>query len=221
MGKNFEKAKQDAINSGFLDNTGSSDYVKFKVVGNILGQIGIDLVKEIENNIKKKQVVSSGYLATNIVPEVVEESDGSISLLIKLPDYYDYPNKGVKGKGVNGSPYTKNAPNSPYSFKNYGMSKEGRDNIKRSIQEGKMKVRNVRSDKAAGIGQESKGIKYKPKLSLIDRQTNEAIYMIKRFGIKTTKYFDDAVKVALGTLQDDLREALKRDIIIQIESVKR
>jgi hypothetical protein len=84
-----------------------------------------------------------------------------------------------------------------------------------------MKVRNVRSDKAAGIGQEKKGIKYKPKLSLIDRQTNEAIYMIKRFGIKTTKYFDDAVKVALGTLQDDLREALKRDIIIQIESVKR
>jgi hypothetical protein len=190
--------------------------VEFKVVGNILGQIGVDLVKEIENNIKKKQVVSSGYLATNIIPDIVQESDGSTSLLIKVPDYYDYPNKGVKGVRS-----TKNAPNSPYSFRHYGMSPEGRANIKRSISEGKMKVRNIRDDKAAGVGLESKGIKYSPKLSLIDRQTNQAIYMIKRFGIKTTKYFDDAVKVALGTLQDDLREALKRDIIIQIESVKR
>lgn len=216
MGKNYEKAKQDAINSGFLDNTGSSDYVEFKVVGNILGQIGVDLKNEIEKNIKQRKVTDSGYLADNIKPSIVEESDGSISLIIKVPDYYDYPNKGVKG--VRSS---KNAPSSPYSFKNYGMSKGGRDNIKRSIQEGKMKVRNIRDDKAAGVGLESKGIKYKPKLSLIDRQTNQAIYMIKRFGIKTTKYFDDAVKVALGTLQDDLREALKRDIIIQIESVKR
>ena len=216
MPVNFNKAQQDAISSGFLDKSGQGGYVEFKVVSNILGQYEVEFLKNVENTIKKKQVVSSGYLGSNIKTEIVQESNGSTSLLVKVPDYYDYPNKGVKG--VKSS---KNAPNSPYKYKNYGMSAEGRASIKRSISEGKMKVSNIRSDKAAGIGQEGKSLKYKPKLSLLDRQTNQAIYMIKRFGIKTTNYFDDAVKMTFENLQDDMREAVKRDIIIQIESVKR
>ena len=98
------------------------------------------------------------------------------------------------------------------------MNSEGRAKIKQYIESGRAKVSTVvkTKDKALGIGLEKK------KLSLIDAQTNQLIYMIKRFGIKKTNYFTDAVNATFGKdLELRMTEAFGKDIVFTLEKLNR
>lgn len=155
-----------------------------------------------------KNVVDTGKLLSEATFRIV---DGNKLQLI-MPDYFDYPNEGVKG--VRSS---KNAPASPYQFKTFGMSADGRRNIKEYIQRGHAKIATVRKtkDKALGIGREKKH------LELIDIETNTLIYLIKAYGIKTTNYFNLALAETFKDFQVDMSEALGRDIIFSLEKLNR
>ncbi len=216
---NINKAQADFLREGGLDSFGESKdnfrAIEFGVVANILEQYGGEFAKKIEANITARQVVGSGALQDSIEPQIVREPTKT-KLQLKIAEYFDYPNEGVKG--VKSS---KNAPGSPYQYKNYGMSPEGRKSIMQYISSGKAKVRNVRNDKALGIGLESKGAGFKPKLSLLERQTNTLIYMIKKYGIKRTKYFSDAFNDVFKDFDRTMSEAVGRDIIIQLEKLNR
>jgi len=181
---NLNRAQSEAA----LKGVGSKGEFQLLVAENVLEQYGAEFKKKLEELMKTRQVFASGDLADSIEPIIIEEGP-NMTLQIRLLDYYDYPNQGVKG--VRSS---KNAPRSPYRYKNYGMNEEGRASIKQYILSGKAKVSSVRNDKAAGIGLERKGISQKPKKSLIDSQTDQLIYMIKKYGIKATNYFTDAFK---------------------------
>jgi hypothetical protein len=137
-------------------------------------------------------------------------------LTVKVLDYYDFVNEGVRG--VKSS---RNAPGSPYKYKNYGMSPDGRKSIKQYIQSGKAKVSSTMNDKARGIGLERKGVKFAEKKSLIDRQVDNMIYMIKRFGIKKTNYFTDTVKQVFADFEVQMGEALGYDVKINLESLNK
>jgi hypothetical protein len=130
---------------------------------------------------------------------------------ILFPSYYDFPNQGVKG--VKSS---KNAPLSPYKFKNYGMNEEGRRSIAKYIEDGHAKIATVvkTKDKALGIGREKKH------LSLLDKKVNELIYLIKRFGIKRTGYLDETIGIVFKDFEATMTEAVGRDIILTIEKTK-
>ena len=212
MPTNLRKAQQDAISSGFLDRTGSDKFEIF-VATNLLEQYGVEFAKVLAENIKKKGLVSSGALADNIFPQM--SNDGK-TLTIRMLDYYDFVNEGVRG--VKSS---KNAAGSPYKFKNYGMNAEGRKGIREYIQSGKAKVSSTMNDKARGIGLESKGVKFKEKKSLIDRQVDNLIYMIKRFGIKKTNYFTDTIKSVFADFEQQMGEALGYDVKINLESLNK
>lgn len=212
MPTNLEKAKQDAINSGFLNKVGSNKF-EIYVASNMLEQYGVEFAKVLTDNIKQRGITSSGALADNIFPQV--SADG-MKLTVKVLDYYDFVNEGVKG--VRSS---KNAPGSPYKFKNYGMSPDGRKSIKQYIQSGKAKVSSTMNDKARGIGLERKGVKFAEKKSLIDRQVDNMIYMIKRFGIKKTNYFTDTVKQVFADFEVQMGEALGYDVKINLESLNK
>jgi hypothetical protein len=54
------------------------------------------------------------------------------------------------------------------------------------------------------------------KKSLLDKQTDQLIYNIKRFGIKTTDFFKDGFEQTFKDLQKDLGAALKKDISINL-----
>ena len=205
---NLNKAANEAATSGFLDKIGTTGKFETFIAQNILEQYGAEFKSVLTQYIKEKQLVCSGALQDNIYPEVSE--DGK-TLTISVLDYYDYVNKGVQG--VKNS---KNAPGSPYKYKNYGMNEEGRSSIKNYILSGKAKVRNIRSDKAAGIGLESKGIRQKPKKSLLDSQVDNLIFMIKKYGIKKTNYFDDAVNKVFGNWAVDMAAALGEDIKLNL-----
>ncbi len=191
-------------NLNFLSGVGSTDFEKFDATDafEIFGQKFID---ELERQVRKKGVVDTGGLISNSYFKV---SDGGKTLQIFMPDYFDYPNEGVKG--VKSS---KNAPTSPYQYKNYGMNAAGRANIKRYIESGHAKIKTVQknNDKALGIGMESKH------LSLIDLQTETLIYLIKRFGIKKTGYFNDTVRNTADDLIQLLSDQLGNSITFSIQ----
>jgi hypothetical protein len=212
MPTNLGKAQQDAINSGVLNKIGSDKFEIF-VASNLLEQYGVEFAKVLAENIRKRGITASGALADNIFPSV--SADGA-TLTVKVLDYYDFINEGVRG--VKSS---KNASGSPYKFKNFGMNAEGRKSIRQYIQSGKAKVSSTMSDKARGIGLESKGVKFKEKKSLIDRQVDNLIYMIKRYGIKKTNYFTDTVKQVFSDFEKQMGEALGYDVKINLETLNK
>jgi hypothetical protein len=162
--------------------------------------------KEIRQQIKDKNITSSGQLADNI--DVVANEDGT-GVFINMIDYYDFVNKGVKG--VNSS---KNAPNSPYKYKTYGMPESARKGLKTYINSGKASIRVVNSKKTT-IAAEQK------RESLIDTKVNQLVYNIKKYGIKTTGYLDNAMAIVLPKLSEDILNLIGRAIVVQIGQPKK
>lgn len=213
MSININKAQKEALSSGF--DFGGDDIVEFGVVNGVLGQYSADLLTNIDKFAKAKSITASGDLLNNMIPEIVEEN-GIIIFRLRMLDYYDYPNEGVKG--VRSS---ENAPSSPYQYKNYGMPASGRASLKRYILSGRAKVSSVMNDKALGIGGEKKGVRFAEKKTLIDRQVDTLAYLIKRFGIKTTNYFTDAFNETFKNFEVKMAEALETDIVITFERINK
>lgn len=211
MSININKAQADFLREG--GDLGGTDIMEFGVVNGVLEQYGEELLKNISYFGNNKGVVGSGDLLSNLTPEI-ESSQGLSIFRLRMLDYYDYPNEGVKG--VNSS---RNAPNSPYQYKNYGMADSGRASLKRYIQSGKAKITSVRNDKALGKGGEKIGVSFSGKGTLIDRQVDTLAYLIKRFGIKATNYFTDAMNKTFQDFEVKMVEAVERDVIITFERI--
>ena len=181
---------------------------EFTFANSVFADYGNKFLLNLAKSANDKKVVASG----NLLNQTKFEIEGNVMRII-VPDYYDYPNEGVQGKGSN-----KNAPGSPYKYKTYGMSDEGRASIRQYIQSGRAKIATVTKtkDKALGIGLEKK------KLSLIDAQTNQLVYLIKRFGIKKTNYFTDALNATFGKdFELKMSEAFGKEIVFTLEKLNR
>ena len=212
MSINIRKAQNEALASGF--DFGGDDITEFSVVNGVLEQYAEEFLKNISYFANNKKVVSSGDLLKNMVPEIVE-GNGSIIFRLKMIDYYDFPNEGVKGLKS-----SKNAPKSPYRYRNYGVPQSMADSLKKYIQSGKAKITSVMNDKALGKGVEKKGLRFAGKKTLIDTQVATLGYLIKRFGIKTTNYFTDAFNKTFEDFEVKMFEAVESGIIITFENIK-
>jgi hypothetical protein len=201
-------AQKESVDSGFLDTIGE-DKDTFQVTTGVFEQYGGEFLKNMGKYANERKVVASGKILSEATFKMSD--DGSVMQII-MPDYFDYPNEGVKGWGS-----SKNAPKSPYQYKSKGMSPEGLASIKQYIQSGHAKIATVvkTKDKALGIGREKKH------LSLIDTQTNTLAYMIKRQGIKATNYFTDALNETFKDFEVKMSEALGSDIIFTLEKLNR
>ena len=209
MSINIQRVQAEVLAENF-DLGGSEDRASFgpvqlTIIEKLLSEYGIAFQKELEEQIKSKEITASGKLRDGIRVEVSEDK-----LTIRMLDYYDYPNKGVKG--VDSS---RNAPGSPYQYKNYGMNARGRDSIRKYIQSGKAKITSVRRDVARGIGSERKGV------DLETTKVNTLIYLIKKYGVKKTSYYDKAFEKVFGTLQQALSDGIGYQITLTINSINR
>lgn len=213
MSININKAQADFLSQG--GDLGGTDIVEFGVVAGVLEQYGAELLTNISYFADNKNISSSGDLLRDMIPEVTSENGVEIFRL-RMLDYYDYPNEGVKGVAS-----SKNAPGSPYQYRNYGMSSDGKASLKKYILSGKAKIASVQNDKALGIGGEKKGVAFSSKKSLIDKQVETLAYLIKRFGIKKTNYFTDAFNKTFETFEVDMVEAAGRDIVITFERINK
>ena len=207
MPSNIGSVQRSTIGSGFLDSVGEGKD-EFTFVNTVFEEYGKQFLLNLSKSANDKKVVASG----NLLNQTKFEVEGNVMRII-VPDYYDFPNEGVRG--VKSS---KNAPTSPYKYKTYGMSDEGRASIRQYIQSGRAKISTVTKtkDKALGIGLEKK------KLSLIDAQTNQLVYLIKRFGIKKTNYFTDALNATFGKdFELKMSEAFGKQIVFTLEKLNR
>jgi hypothetical protein len=209
MSININNAQKKALSEGF--DFGGEDLSQFGVIGNVLEQYGNLFLENIDKYANQEKVVSSGDLLKSISAEI-RDTGNLKTFTLNLLDYYDYPNQGVKG--VDSS---KNAPDSPYQYKNYGMPPEALGSLKKYILSGKAKVASVKKDKALGIGFEKKNLKQTNKKSLIERQVATMAYLIKKFGIKATHYFDLAYEETFKDFEDVMTEALGEDVQITID----
>ena len=212
MSINIRKAQNEALASGF--DFGGDNITEFTVVNGTLEQYAEEFLKNISYFANNKNTTSSGDLLKNMIPEIVE-GNGSIVFRLKMIDYYDFPNEGVKG--VRSS---RNAPKSPYKYKNYGVPQSMADSLKKYIQSGKAKITSVMNDKALGKGGEKKGLRFAGKKTLIDTQVATLGYLIKRFGIKSTNYFTDAFNKTFEDFEVKMFEAVESGIIITFENIK-
>lgn len=207
MPSNIGSVQKSTIGSGFLDSIGEGKD-EFTFANSVFADYGNKFLLNLAKSANEKKVVASG----NLLSQTKFEIEGNVMRII-LPDYYDYPNEGVRG--VKSS---KNAPGSPYKYKTYRMNDEGRESIRQYIQSGRAKIATVTKtkDKALGIGLEKK------KLSLIDAQTNQLVYLIKRFGIKKTNYFTDALNATFGKdFELKMSEAFGKEIVFTLEKLNR
>lgn len=201
-------AQQKAINSGLLDGIGEDNPVKLGITESLFEQYGELFLQNLGRYAKQRNVVASGKILSESTFRIIAGS----TMQILVPDYFDYPNEGVKGWKS-----SKNAPGSPYQYKTKGMSVDGRKSISDYIASDHAKIRTVlkTKDKALGIGREKKH------LSLLEVQTNTLVYLIKAYGIKKTDYFTDALKDTFSDFEVKMSEAVGRDIIFTLEKLNR
>ena len=207
MSINFEQAQAEALADLGSYSESKKGFETF-VADNILKQYALEFQNALERFLNDRQVVGSGKLRDSINPEFNEDGTG---FTITMLDYYDYPNEGVMG--VKSS---KNAPGSPYKFKSlYKMSPEGRESLKEYILSGRAKVSNVKK----AVGTEKKKMGGGKKKSLIDMQVDNLIYMIKKYGIKRTDYFNDAFETVFANFSEDMAKAYGRDVALSLKLI--
>ena len=191
---------------------------QFTIAKGFFTDIANEFLLNLEKSANDKKVVASGNLLRNSRFAIT----GNV-LQIIVPYYYDFPNEGVRGWGD-----TKNAPGSPYKYKK--SNRTGKPNISailssgfgksisKYIASGKAKVSTVvkTKDKALGIGLEKK------RLSLLETNTLTLMALIKKYGIKQTNYFTDAVNATFGKdLELRMAEAFGKDIVFTIDNLNK
>jgi hypothetical protein len=199
-------AQSKAIQSGILDKE-TQGGVAFGTVTNVLEQYAVLFEENLRIVSNQVNNVASGKLLDSFEFQVT--NDGN-TLLLYLADYFDYTNVGVKG--VRSS---RNAPSSPYQYKNYGMSQEGRRSIRSYIESGKAKITTVQRQGLRPTNREKK------QLSLIELKTQTLIYMIKRYGIKATHYLDKTIEMTFKDIGEKLGEAVAKDITYTINTLNK
>ena len=210
---NITRAQNRNIDN--LEGFAGDNIVDFNEVSTILEKYAAMLEENIAKYADRKGITASGDLLSSMKGEITKKN-GVETYRLRMLSYYDYPNEGVKG--VDSS---KNAPNSPYQYKTYGMPKSAKNSLKEYILSGKSKIESVKKDVALGIGLERKGLSNINKKSLIDKQVDTMAYMIKKYGIKATNYFNLAFEETFRDFEVEITKAIGDDIVITFESINK
>jgi hypothetical protein len=198
--------KSQNANLGFLDSVGGEyQMLDLSGIDKVLQEYAVKYKDELIVSIRNNRITASGDMEKNITFTLTEESNGSKSLNIYFVDYAKFVDKGVKGWRSN-----KNAPNSPYQYKTKGMDSKGRESIKNYILSGKAKVRVKDVKKYGAVGGEKKGV------SLLDAKVNTLVYLIKKYGIKTTNFIKEPTDRVFKDLPIAISEEIGQQIAIQI-----
>jgi hypothetical protein len=193
----------EALRNGYIQKIGSGDYKvlntkKLPILEQTLLEFGLDFNKAILANLEESGSVASGKLTEISLPTITKFGTQYI-LNLGYPagseqiKYFDFINKGVKGK-VSGSP-----SDTPYAFKSIYPNRKMAANIFTWLNKARKSVRadNVTTSRDGG---ESPTQKKKQALkSIVTSAKNKRglaygiSVNIKKRGIKQTKYFDNAV----------------------------
>jgi hypothetical protein len=192
----------------FLSSIGSDEFILAEVT-NELQKKGLEFRLKCIELLNQRAVTSSGKLEDSISDPIITVKGSQITMQIKMADYYDYTNKGVKGWADSSK-----APNSPYQFKTKGMNAKGVKSIEAYIKSGAKKV--ITFSNYGAYKELEKKFSRKGGKELIDFQVKNAVFGIKKKGIKAKRWFDDAVKDVFGNFQEVMAEAYGNDIVVSL-----
>jgi hypothetical protein len=208
MAKSIAQRQKVVLENGFLASTGSESFsiIDANEIGQLLLERGQLFKDEWIRVVNEKKIIASGNIERDLTFYLQNEPE-SATLFIEFPYYAKFVDRGVKG--VKSS---KNAPDSPFQFKNYGMSADGRASIKKWLSTAKAKV-SSRDVKKYGAVRTEKKFK---KISEADSKLNTLIYNIKRFGIKKRNFITPIVEKSFQGFEQELAEAIGKKVSIVI-----
>ena len=201
------KAQAKALRDGFLKRIGEqynivdSGIIDYPIAEQMLMFYGKLFNDEVQKNLTKSGSIASGKIGELVVPKVTKfGNDYEMWLGYDLDNpasvYYKYINKGVRGYGGDNAKPKKVKSDSPYSYKTPYANKKMATSILKWYRLGKAKTFGETQKKGLSKSQtKSKKLKKvvnkADSLKILAYATASAI---KRDGLKTTSYFDNAVK---------------------------
>lgn len=225
------KAQAEALRNGFLQSLGESyDIVnpdEYPVAELMLIKYGKLFNEVVRKNLDISGSIASGKIGELVIPKVTKFGNDYEMYLGYDKDnpasvYYRFVNKGVRGAGgVNAKP--KNVKSdSPYQYKTPFPNKKMATSILQWYRLGKAK--------ASGESQKYKLTKTQTKSKKLKKVVDKATSLkalayatasaIKRDGLKTTSYFDNAVKAVFNKeFFTTMATALGGDVQIQIRQI--
>lgn len=225
------KAQAEALRNGFLQSLGESyDIVnpdEYPVAEAMLIKYGKLFNEVVRKNLDKSGSIASGKIGELVIPKVTKFGNDYEMYLGYDKDnpasvYYRFVNKGVRGAGgVNAKP-KKVSSDSPYQYKTPFPNKKMATSILQWYRLGKAKA----SGETQKKGLTKTQTKSKKLKKVVDKATSlKAIAYatasaIKRDGLKTTSYFDNAVKAVFNKeFFTTMATALGGDVQIQIRQI--
>lgn len=225
------KAQAEALANGFLQSIGESydqfDPSEFPVAEQMFYYYGKLFNDQITKQLKISGSIASGKIGELAVPKVNKfgnnyemylgyETDNPASV------YYKFVNKGVKGFGGKNAKPKNIKSNTPYKYKTPFPNKKMATSIMEWYKLGKAKAssdtqkRNLTAEQTKN--KRLKKVTSKPlTLMQISYMTAAAI---KRDGLRTTSYFDNAIKAVFNKdFFTAMATAFGGDIKIQIRQI--
>jgi hypothetical protein len=203
------KAQAQALRDKFLTTIGDKfdliDPTEYPVAEQILMFYGKEFNDEVQKNLSKSGSIASGKIGDLTVPKVRKFGNDYEMYLGYDKDnpasvYYKFVNKGVRGVGgVNARP-KKVSSDSPYSYKTPYPNAKMANSILQWYKLGKAKTTSETQKKNLSKTQR-KNKKLKQIVNKADSLKALAYATasaIKRDGLKTTSYFDNAVKTVFN-----------------------
>jgi len=225
------KAQAEALRNGFLESLSKSynivDTDEYPVAEAMLINYGKLFNETILKNLEKSGSIASGKIGELVVPKVTKFGNDYEMWLgydIENPAsvYYKYINKGVHGYGGKNAKPKKVKSDSPHRYLSPYPNKKmatsilkwyrlGKAKTFQESQKYKLEKSQTKSKKLKKIVNEAESLK---KLAYATASA------IKRDGLKTTSYFDNAVKAVFNKeFFTTMATALGGDVQIQIRQI--
>jgi hypothetical protein len=225
------KAQAKALKEGFLKTIGDQynviDPTEFPVAEQMLIFYGKQFNDEVQKNLNKSGSIASGKIGDLVVPKVTKfGNDYEMWLGYDKNNpasvYYKYINKGVKGVGGENARPKKVSSDSPYQYKTPFPNKKMATSILQWYRLGKAKTTNeTQTKKLSKTQRKSKKLKQAVnKATSLKALAYATASAIKRDGLKTTSYFDNAVKTVFNKdFFTTMAEAFGGDVQLQIRQI--
>ena len=208
MARSISQAQLHFLEGNDIDLMGESQQsfqpIKLNDLADTLTYLAALYTQKLAESLNKADATSSGFLADSIIPLDVKILGSVYTVEIQAATYAKFIDEGVDGWAK--------ARGSKYKFKTKGVDPNGEmvKSVKAwLLREGSFS-QNVRTQLSKRESRQQ---------SITDSATRKSIsvaYMIKRQGIKPTRFWGNATKGMKQIVEQELAKALKVDIINSI-----
>lgn len=218
MAKSISQLQKELVNSGALNELGSSSKnflraEELPTLERFLVLSAANFILKVKENIEALGISDTGALSDDLAEGELQKSNQGYSITMGYPQgskaakYYDFVNKGVKGVKTG-------TPNSPYAFKNIGVSRAMLSNIYSWVNRN-----GLRGNDVAITKRQAKRQSLSKMVSEASKKKSLAYAIavnIKKRGLKQTRFFDNAVDSYFSNFGAEVAKVIGQDVKVLI-----